>query len=146
MQIRAAVCVDHAEDIGRPHWARTRCMPEGRGLAITIRDLRLLFAEPTARWLLAMLAAVVAPESEPGRMRGPTIGWGRGALRAEGPAVRIQVVVHVYRSGELGRPRWDGTEWIVTAGDLVLRLSVPAARELVTVLVGFLASEPWDRG
>jgi hypothetical protein len=116
-------------------------MQEGRGLVIAIRDLRLVFSEPVARWLLAMLSAILAVESELGALRQPAAGWPRRALAGDVPAVRIQVVVQVYHSGELGRPRWDGTELVVTAGDLVLRFSERAARGLLGALMGFLASE-----
>src|SRR5438105_6158506 len=117
-------------------------MPECRVLMIPIRDLRLVLSEPAGRWLLAMLAAFMAPESESGRLRGRTADWTLPSVASQRLPVRIQAVAYVCHPGELGRPRWEGSELAIATGGLVVRFSEMAVRRLLAVLAGFLAAEP----
>ena len=59
VRIRAAVNVEYPEHIDRPRWEFNDLLPESRELIVAVGDLLLMFSEPAARWLLAMLAPIV---------------------------------------------------------------------------------------
>jgi hypothetical protein len=128
------VTVDYPEEIGRPHWQANRRLPEGREL--------IVLSQPAARWLLAMLTAILDPQPDPeggSRLPAPMAG---GAALWDGVRVRVQVGVQVHNPAEVGRPRWDRHELVVTIGDVVVYLSEAAARWLPKVLNAALAGEP----
>jgi hypothetical protein len=140
VRIRAAVHVHDCEEIGRPRWKSNPVIPGGRELFVSIRDLALVFSDPAARWLLSMLAAIMVMDEEP-------TGRCRSAARTslDEPArdplgMEIRVVVRVYRPGDVERPRWEGRELIVSARNLVLVLSEPAARCLLETLAAALGT------
>ena len=54
----------------------------------------------------------------------------------------LQGRLAAYTPAEVGRPRWDGHELVVTIGDVVVYLSEAAARWLSKVLTAALAGEP----
>src|ERR1700730_17173026 len=142
MRVRAAVTVDHPEEIGRPHWKFNRRLPEGRELIVTMGDFVLMLSEPAARWLLAMLAAIMAPQLEPaGASRSPA-PIGCGTLLPDVVRVRVLVGVHAYNPAEVGRPRWSGRhELVITIGEVAVYLTDAAARWLLEVLTAALVEE-----
>jgi hypothetical protein len=115
-------------------------LPEGRELIVAVGDLVLMLSEPTAQWLLAMLAAVMAPGPEPEGGSGLP-GPGCGTSLSDAVRVRVQVWVHAHNPAEVGRPRLERQELVVTIGDVVVYLSEPAARWLLKVLAAALAGE-----
>jgi hypothetical protein len=142
MRIKAAVHVDHPEEIRRPRWKANGGLPEARELIVSMGDFVLMLAEPTAGWLLAMLAAIVGLEPGPeggSELQPPRAG---GVSPAEDIRVQVQVVLRVHSRSEVGRPRWDHHELVVTIGDVVIYLSEPAARWLLKVLTAALVGGP----
>jgi hypothetical protein len=132
--IKAKVDVDDPEDIGRPRWKSNEFLPDGRELIVTIRDLAVVFSEPAARWLLGMLAAIVAGP-DPEVRRGLVAPTAFRTADRNGMAVRIQAAVHVYQPADVNRPRWEhDDELVITLGTVSLMLSKPAARRLLEVL------------
>jgi len=129
VRIKAAVHMDDPAEVGQPRWERNRLLPEGRQLVVTIGELTLFFSEAAARWFLGMIEAMM-PTGPEGADRS---GWTGEAIRS-GPAVRIQVVGYVCHAADIGRPRWDGAQLVVTAGDLVLMFSEPTVSRLMNVL------------
>ena len=106
-------------------------------------DFVLMLSEPAAWRLLTMLAAVIAPDPpQPEGGPRPPASMGGGTLLSDVVRVRVQVGVHAYNPAEVGRPRWDGHELVVTIGDVVVYLSEAAARWLSKVLTAALAGEP----
>ena len=67
---------------------------------------------------------------------------GRGTLLSDAVRVRVQVGVHAHNPAEVGRPRWDHHELVVTIGDVVVYLSEAAARWLLKVLSAALVGGP----
>jgi len=108
---------------------------------MTLRDLVLLLSEPAARWLLAMLEAIIDPGSEAYDPEGQAAESACETLAHNHLAVRIQVNVQVYDPGEIGRPRWQGRELAVAAGDLLMIFSASAARWFLKAL-GSTVDEP----
>jgi hypothetical protein len=142
MRVRAAVTVDHPEEIGRLRFKINRRLPEGRELIVTVGDFVLALSNPAARWLLAMLTAIIAPELGREGNAGPPAPIGRGVSLADGVRVRVEVAVHAHNPAEVGRPRWEQHELVVAIGDVVVYLSEPAARWLMAVLKAALPAEP----
>jgi hypothetical protein len=142
MRIKAAVHVDHSEEIRRPRWKASGRLPETRELIVSMGDFVLMLSEPAARWLLAMLAAMIGSEHEPDGRFDPQPAMTGGVSPAEDVGVHVQVGVRVYSRAEVGRPHWDRHELVVTIGDVVVYLSEPAARWLSKVLTAALAGEP----
>jgi hypothetical protein len=142
MRVRAAVSVAHPEEIDRPHWQANRRLPEGHELIVTVGDFVLMLSEPAARWLLAMLTAIIAPKLEPDGDSGSRAPIGCGTSLSDCVRVRVQVAVHAHNPAEVGRPRWERNELVLAVGDVVLVLSEPAARWLLKVLTAALAGEP----
>jgi hypothetical protein len=130
--------VDHPEEIRRPRWKANGGLPEARELIVSMGDFVLMLSEPTAGWLLAMLAAIVSPEGG-SELQPPRAG---GVPPAEDIRVQVQVVLRVYSQTEVGRPRWDHHELVVTIGDVVVYLSEAAARWLLKVLTAALVGGP----
>ena len=144
MRIKAAVHVDHRDHISRPRWRCNRLLPGERELVVTLRDLVLVLSEPAARWLLAMLEPIVESGQQARNPRG-TVEQGNYKTPVwDRLTVRIRVTVYVYHPGEVQRPRWEGRELVVTAGDLIVLLSEPAARWLLKVLAEVLAGTSGD--
>jgi hypothetical protein len=136
------VTVDHPQEIGRADWQANRLLAEGRELIVTVGDFVLMLSEPAAWRLLTMLAAVMAPQSEPeGGPRAPE-SMGGGTSLSDAVRVRVQVAVHAHNPAEVGRPRWDHHELVVTIGDVVVYLSEAAARWLLKVLSAALVGGP----
>jgi hypothetical protein len=129
------VTVDHPQEIGRARWHANRLLAEGRELIVTVGDFVLMLSEPAAWRLLTLLAAVIAPDPQPASMGG-------GTLLSDAVRVRVQVGVYAYNPAEVGRPRWDHHELVVTIGDVVVYLSEAAARWLLKVLSAALVGGP----
>jgi hypothetical protein len=125
--------VDHPQEIGRARWHANRRLTEGRELIVTVGDFVLMLSEPAAWRLLTLLAAIMGPQPE-GGPRPPAMG---DAVR-----VRVEVGVHAYNPAEVGRPRLEGHELVVTIGDVVVYLSETAARWLLKVLSAALVGRP----
>jgi hypothetical protein len=136
------VTVDHPQEIGLAHWHANRRLPEGRELIVTVGDFVLMLSEPAAWRLLTMLAAVIAPDPQPEGGPRPPASMGGGTSVSDAVRVRVQVAVHAHNPAEVGRPRWDGHELVVTVGDVVVYLSEAAAWWLLKVLTAALAGEP----
>jgi hypothetical protein len=136
------VTVDHPDEIGRPQWQANRRLPEGRELIVTVGDFVLMLSEPSARWLLAMLAAIMAPQLEPDGDSGSPAPVGCGTLLPDVVRVRVLVGVHAYNPAEVGRPRWSGRhELEITIGEVAVYLTDASARWLVEVLTAALVEE-----
>jgi hypothetical protein len=144
VRIKAAVHVDHRDQISRPRWRRNRLLPGERELVVALRDLVLILSEPAARWLLAMLEAIVESDRQARNPQGMVDHGNYKTPVWDRLTVRIQVTVHVYHPGEVQRPRWEGRELVVTAGDLIVLLSEPAARWLLKALAELLVGTPGD--
>jgi hypothetical protein len=143
VRIKAAVEVDDPGEVGRPAWKTGGRSTEGRALVITIGDLLMVLSEPAAGWLLALLAAIVDPTSEPEGQREPIFRRTRGTRVADVLDMRIELALHVYRPGDVGRPRWEGRELVFSVGNLVLVFSEPAARWFLRMLAAaFAAGQP----
>jgi hypothetical protein len=128
--------VDHPQEIGRAHWQANRLLSEGRELIVTVGDFVLMLSEPAAWRLLTLLAAVIAPDPQPeGGPRPP-------ASMGDVVRVRVQLGVHAHNPAEVGRPRWERQELVVTIGDVVIYLSEAAARWLLKVLSAALVGGP----
>jgi hypothetical protein len=137
------VTVDHPQEIGRAHWQANRLLAEGRELIVTVGDFVLMLSAPAAWRLLTMLAAVIAPDPpQPEGGPRPPASMGGGTSLSDAVRVRVQVGVHAHNPAEVGRPRWDHHELVVTVGDVVVYLSEAAARWLSKVLTAALAGEP----
>jgi hypothetical protein len=130
------VTVDHPQEIGRARWQANRRLAEGRELIVTVGDFVLMLSEPAAWRLLTMLAAVIAPDP---RLEG---GLRLPASMGDAVRVRVQVGVHAHNPAEVGRPRWERQELVVTIGDVVIYLSETAARWLLKVLSAALVGRP----
>jgi hypothetical protein len=130
------VTVDHPQEIGRADWHANRLLAEGRELIVTVGDFVLMLSEPAAWRLLTMLAAIIAPNPQPESGPRPPASMG-DAVR-----VRVQLGVHAHNPAEVGRPRWDHHELVVTIGDVVVYLSEAAARWLLKVLSAALVGGP----
>jgi hypothetical protein len=126
--------VDHPQEIGRARWQANRLLAEGRELIVTVGDFVLMLSEPAAWRLLTMLAAILGPQPEGGPRPPASMG---DAVR-----VRVEVGVHAYNPAEVGRPRWERQELVVTIGDVVIYLSETAARWLLKVLTAALVRGP----
>src|SRR5260370_640877 len=113
MRVRAAVTVDHPQEIGRARWHANRLLAEGRELIVTVGDFVLMLSEPAAWRLLTMLAAIIAPGRRREGARGPA------ASMPDAVRVRVEVGVHAHNPAEVGRPGWDHRELVVTMGDVV---------------------------
>jgi hypothetical protein len=137
MRIRAAVDVEYPEHIDRPRWEFNDLLREGRELIIPVGDLLLMFSEPAARWLLAMLAAIVPLLAEAIGQHEPAAA-ACGTLVGDDIRVRIHVAVGIHHPGEIGRPRWDRRELVITIGGVVVVFSESAARRLLDVLTAIL--------
>jgi len=140
VRIKAAVHVDELHDVGQFRWERNGLLPDGRQLMIPLGDALVVLSEPAARCFLAMLTAIVAPESEAGGVCDPA---DRGVSRLPARdrlATRIQIAVHVLRPSEVGRPHWDGSDLMVNVGGLVVVLSEPPARSLPKMLAVAIGS------
>jgi hypothetical protein len=127
------VTVDHPQEIGRAVWQANRLLAEGRELIVTVGDFVLMLSEPAAWRLLTMLAAIIAPDPQP---------EGGGTSLSDVVRVRVQVSVHAHNPAEVGRPRWERQELVVTIGDVVVYLSEAAARWLLKVLSAALVGGP----
>jgi hypothetical protein len=136
------VTVDHPQEIGRARWQVNRLLAEGRELIVTVGDFVLMLSEPAAWRLLTMLAAIMAPQLEPAGDPGPPASMGRGTWLSDAVRVRVQVGVHAHNPAEVGRPRWERQELVVTIGDVVVYLSEAAARWLLKVLTAALVGGP----
>ena len=128
--------VDHPQEIGRARWQANRLLAEGRELIVTVGDFVLMLSEPAAWRLLTMLAAIIAPDPQPEGGPRPPASMG-DAVRG-----RVQVGVHAYNPAEVGLPRWERQEVVVTIGDVVVYLSEAAARWLLKVLSAALVGGP----
>jgi hypothetical protein len=142
MRIKAAVHVEHPEEIGRPRWGTNRRLPEGRELIVSGSNFVLMLSEPTAMWLLAMLAAIIAPQQVPHGRSQPQPAMAGGGSPTEDIRAQVRVALRVHSRAEVGRPRWERHELVVTFGDVVVYLSEPAAKWLLKVLTAALAREP----
>jgi len=140
MRVRAAVTVDHPQEIGRARWQANRLLVEGRELIVTVGDFVLMLSEPAAWRLLTLLAAIIGPQPE-GRPR-PPASMGGGTSLSDAVRVRVEVGVHAHNPAEVGRPRLEGHELVVTIGDVVVYLSETAARWLLKVLSAALVRGP----
>jgi hypothetical protein len=140
MRVRASVTVDHPQEIGRARWQANRLLPEGRELIVTVGDFVLMLSEPAAWRLLTMLAAIIGPQPEGGPR--PPASMGGGTSLSDAVRVRVQVSVYAHNPAEVGRPRWDHHELVVTVGDVVIYLSETAARWLLKVLKAALVGGP----
>lgn len=128
--------VDHPQEIGQARWQANRLLAEGRELIVTVGDFVLMLSEPAAWRLLTLLAAIIAPDPQPeGGPRPP-------ASMGDAVRVRVQVGVHAYNPAEVGRPRRERQELVVTIGDVVVYLSEAAARWLLKVLSAALVGGP----
>jgi hypothetical protein len=67
---------------------------------------------------------------------------GGGTSLSDAVRVRVEVGVHAHNPAEVGRPRWDHHELVVTIGDVVVYLSEAAARWLLKVLSAALVGGP----
>jgi hypothetical protein len=140
VRIRAAVNVEHPELIDRPRWEFNDLLPEGRELIVAAGDLLLMFSEPAAMWLLAMLAPIVPLLAEAIGQHGPA-AVACGTLAQDDMRVRIHVAVRIHHPGEIGRPRWDRRELVITIGGVVIVFSESAARRLLEVLTAILVPQ-----
>jgi hypothetical protein len=102
-----------------------------------VGDFVLMLSEPAAWRLLTLLAAIIGPQPEGGPRPPASMGGGTDAVR-----VRVQVAVHAHNPAEVGRPRWERQELVVTIGDVVVYLSETAARWLLKVLSAALVGRP----
>ena len=125
--------VDHPQEIGQARWHANRLLAEGRELIVTVGDFVLMLSEPAAWRLLTLLAAILGPQPE---------GGPRPASMGDVVRVRVEIGVHAHNPAEVGRPRWERQELVVTIGDVVIYLSEAAARWLLKVLSAALVREP----
>jgi hypothetical protein len=140
MRVRASVTVDHPQEIGRARWHANRLLAEGRELIVTVGDFVLMLSEPAAWRLLTLLAAIIGPQPEGGPR--PLASMGGGTSLSDNVRVRVQIGVHAHNPAEVGRPRWERQELVVTIGDVVVYLSEAAARWLLKVLRAALVGGP----
>src|ERR1700716_3796067 len=102
-----------------------------------------MLSEPAAWRPLTMLAAVIAPDPpQPEGGPRPPASIGSGTSLSDAVRVRVQVGVHAHNPAEVGRPRWERQEGVVTIGDVVVYLSEAAARWLLKVLTAALVGGP----
>jgi hypothetical protein len=141
MRIKAAVHVDYPEEIGQPRWKANRGLPEARELIVAMGDFVLMLSQPAAAGLVAMFAAIIAPTLEREGRSDPQPAVDRRVSPPEDIRVQVRVALRVYSRADVGRPRWDRRELVVTIGDVVVYLSEPAARWLLEVLTAALAGE-----